>query len=226
MKIKPLDERIAAKVGLSYYVTGFQDYLGARLLLNHNLLLQGATLASTAVEKYVKALFSSRKKRLYGHLNEWKKPEIASLTNELSLNADFFLLLQQVYKIRYIDDLKAPISFSIERLKFLLELDRTICILDKSIEFKRGDEIVNPYESGRLSGRQELIENNAMISGVSQALYLMQPDTAEAFYIDESLEIMSCVLTGWVSSNSSIFSTPGITRIGQTYLCQLSAPEA
>ena len=35
---------------------GYRDYVAARFLLNNHLIIQGLTLASTAVEKYLKAL--------------------------------------------------------------------------------------------------------------------------------------------------------------------------
>ena len=35
---------------------GYRDYIAARVLLNKHLLVQGLTLASTSVEKYLKAI--------------------------------------------------------------------------------------------------------------------------------------------------------------------------
>ena len=35
---------------------GYRDYIAARLLLNNHMIIQGLTLASTSVEKYLKAL--------------------------------------------------------------------------------------------------------------------------------------------------------------------------
>ncbi len=35
---------------------GFRDYVAARFLINKEFIIQGLTLASTAVEKYLKAI--------------------------------------------------------------------------------------------------------------------------------------------------------------------------
>jgi len=226
MKIKPLDPQLASKVGLSFYVTGFQDYIGSRLLLNHSLLLQGATLASTAVEKYVKALLSARNQKAFGHLNEWSSAGIIRIATELSLNPDFFALLQQIYRMRYIDDLKAPVSFAIERSKFLAELDQTVASLNNAVEFRRGNERIDPYKSESEAARKELLENNIMFSGKGKAEYLQRPDLAEAFYIDTSLEILSCVVTGWIPIDLARFTEPGIVRVKNEYQCQLVATAA
>jgi hypothetical protein len=54
-KEKPLD-KYRSKIFLGYLTAGFDDYLASRVLLNNLLLTQGAILASTAIEKYIKAL--------------------------------------------------------------------------------------------------------------------------------------------------------------------------
>ena len=45
---------------LEFVGLGYKDYIGARTLLIDHLPLQGATLGSSAVEKYIKALLSLR----------------------------------------------------------------------------------------------------------------------------------------------------------------------
>jgi HEPN domain-containing protein len=48
---------------------GYRDYIGARFLLNNEFVIQGLTLASTAVEKYLKALIVlvSKEKEKYNY---------------------------------------------------------------------------------------------------------------------------------------------------------------
>ena len=192
---------------------------GWRKVSKHALF--GLVLASTAVEKFIKAFLSSRNQQAFGHLNDWSTAGITRIASELSLNSDFLALLQKVYRIRYIDDLKSTVSFSIERSKFLAELDRTAVVLNSAVEFKRGGERINPYEAGRAAARSELLENNIAASGHSVHEHLQKPDIAEAFYIDSSLEIISCVVNGWVPTDHSQFTAPGIIRVGNEYQCQL-----
>ena len=220
-KIKPLNASASAKIGVSYYVSGFQDYLGARILLNSGLLLQGATLASTAVEKYLKAYLAAQELRAFGHLNNWPDTLFDKLNTELLLNRDFLKLLQIVYELRYLEELNKSVSFAIERLKFTAELDRTISIINTSMQYFRGTEVINPYEASRVAKRMELISDNYLLLGLSRSEFLNRPDLAEAFYFDGSLEVMSCHLTGWVYHDETNFTAPGVSFNGSMYECLL-----
>ena len=42
--------------GSSLMDLGYRDYIAARFLLNNKFIIQGLTLASTALEKYLKSL--------------------------------------------------------------------------------------------------------------------------------------------------------------------------
>jgi hypothetical protein len=46
----------------------YKDYLAARVLFDADLLIQGAVLASTAIEKYLKAILAFRGNESHGHL--------------------------------------------------------------------------------------------------------------------------------------------------------------
>jgi hypothetical protein len=66
------------RLGVEYLNLAFKDYIAARMLLNNNMLLQGAGLASSAIEKYLKAYALFAGKPLRRHLD----PEfIESLKN-------------------------------------------------------------------------------------------------------------------------------------------------
>jgi HEPN domain-containing protein len=78
------------------------DYIAARQLLLDNLLVQGAALANTAIEKYFKTIFLAKRLRLpkvhdlpllYRRLNK------SGITFPLS--NDFLALLFKLYKLRY-----------------------------------------------------------------------------------------------------------------------------
>lgn len=222
MKTKPLSAEIAAKVGLSYHVIGFQDYLASRVLLRTGLLLQGAILASTAVEKNIKALFAAKNVSAYGHLSDWSTGIIDEISAERGLNPDFLRLLQTVYQTRYLDEVKEPVSFSIEKMKFLVELDGTIHNLRTAVDFFRGESAASPYGQAISEHRAELCADNYMIDGKMREEYLTRPDVAEAFYIDDTLEVISCKVTNWVATNHTNFSNPGVNFDGKSYQCMLA----
>jgi hypothetical protein len=55
--------------GSSLMDLGYRDYIGARFLLNNKFIIQGLTLASTALEKYLKSLIvlTSKEKEKYNY---------------------------------------------------------------------------------------------------------------------------------------------------------------
>lgn len=217
MKTKPFQPEAAARVGLSHHVIGYQDYIASRVLLRKGLLLQGAVLASTAVEKNFKAFLAAKGIQAFGHLSDWSSTRLKQLASELELNADFLLLLQIVYRTRYLDDVKEPVSFSIERLKCLVELDWTVHKLRSAVEFRRGNEPASPYKSAIAERREELCSENFIVDGIAKDEFLRRPDVAESFYIDKSLEIISCRTTGWIPKDRASFSCPGIRWDGRAY---------
>lgn len=59
--------------------TGYDDYIASRRLLWNDYHMQGLTLASSAVEKYLKAILAvngKTKKEMGVHLDRWDKLEL------------------------------------------------------------------------------------------------------------------------------------------------------
>jgi hypothetical protein len=67
------------------------NHLAARVLFNANLLLQGAVLASTAIEKYLRAILAFRRNESHGHLKKAHWNAALNFDSRLSaiLNNDF-----------------------------------------------------------------------------------------------------------------------------------------
>lgn len=61
------------KDAMNLMVLGYRDYIGARFLLNNDYVIQGVTLASTAVEKYLKAILVAHGYSRQVHIEQWKK---------------------------------------------------------------------------------------------------------------------------------------------------------
>ena len=53
----------------NFLIIGLQDYRASRFLLNNGFFMQGATLASSAVEKHLKAILNVYNIKLKAHLN-------------------------------------------------------------------------------------------------------------------------------------------------------------
>jgi HEPN domain-containing protein len=104
------------------------DYRGARLCLLAGLVVQGAALSNTAIEKYVKSLFvhqglriprSHKVSELFTLLKQQRKTDIA-------LNESYLRLLEKAYALRYPDDLTEGFNIALNQKRLLAELDRTV----------------------------------------------------------------------------------------------------
>jgi len=99
---------------------GYKDYIASRVLLNNGYPMQGLTLASSAIEKYLKvilALNGKTKKEMGVHLDRWDKLKalITDCYTDISkfLDERFMILLGKAYQARYYDNLSSPITISL-----------------------------------------------------------------------------------------------------------------
>lgn len=209
------------QIAMSYALGGFQDYLASRVLLERKMLIQAATLSCTAVEKFLKCNFTVRNKKLRGHLNDWNGKKLSDIAEYYGLNQSFLKLLQIIYRVRYIDSLDKNLSFSIERLKFLAELDCTIFKLSNSAKIYQDGQLKSPFQTAVEAGNEFLIKDNWILSKLDKIKFVKQPDIATAFYINTDLSTYSCVINNYVTNNLSSFSEPGIIAEGKNLKCIL-----
>lgn len=115
--------------------------------------MQGVTLASSAVEKYLKfilALHGVGKKQMGVHLD--KLPKLKELLAKhyydvtLKMDERFLNILGIAYKIRYYDEIKEPITFGFFINQFLGELDFCIHLLEGLI-VSDNKESETPFKS-------------------------------------------------------------------------------
>jgi len=120
---------------------GDADYRAARLTLRAGLLVQGAALSDTAIEKYLKSLFSHlgvqiprshRVSELYKRI----KKETAS---DLTVNESYLRLLEKAYTLRYPDEVVEGFNLALNQARLLAELDRTIKKITERFEIVRQD---------------------------------------------------------------------------------------
>lgn len=167
---------------LEFLGLGFKDYIGARTLLLSELPLQGATLGSSAIEKYIKAVLAARGEEAQGHL---KLTHIKSLNNyvpELArkLNPEFLAFLQKCYSLRYTDRLPPDFNVAIYARETLAELDHTIFSMEFQLNFRNSNntEIMTMYRSALKSNDSRLLTANHVLSKQDKVDFLKQPDVA------------------------------------------------
>lgn len=160
---KTLKGNDARKV-VDFYSSGFSDYLAARVLINSGLLPQGAVLASTALEKYLKGVMAVNGNESHGHLKKAHWESLKNYSKELysSCNIDFLKLCQKSYKLRYLDDVPDKFNLVIAQLEFLIELDKTVENFESIISQAERPRI---YEAFKEMQKPELYLNNVPLGG-------------------------------------------------------------
>ena len=159
----------------AYLQLAYKDYVAARVLILAGLLSQGAGLASTAVEKSLKALCAFRGMECRGHL---RKAHINNAINFAPwlvphLNKDFIELLRRAYRLRYIDDLRGGFNLVIASREFLAELDDTVLHILERCKIRNENGLFK-YEYHSDEERQEphLLEDNHLFSRIKKATFI------------------------------------------------------
>lgn len=171
---------------------GFNDYIAARYLINNKFILQGVTLASTAVEKYLKAILASKGNNRRVHLDRIDKLKTAlnecytDFTNRI--DERFLEILGKAYQTRYYDDLKSPVTIGFFVNQFLCELDYSIDffenVLYENIIDEKGNKVPTLYKRYASEKKAELILNNYLFMGISKKECMEQVDNGFCIYIN------------------------------------------
>lgn len=170
---------------------GYRDYSAARFLLNNHFIVQGLTLASTAVEKYLKAVivFNLEKRERYNyHFDRFEqlKKLLAKVNSDVTQELDpvFVSILEKAFKIRYYDTIEEPIFMGFYINQFIGELDYTIDFLDKFIAAtQNGAQSISAYNKAVKNNDPHLYENNFILKNENKKDFMEQPDIGFSIYI-------------------------------------------
>ena len=188
---KVISNHVPENVIYNFVKTGFQDYLSARLLINTGLFMPGITLASSAVEKYLKAILWNKTEVKKVHLdniseiqNTFKKLKINLMEN---FDDNFLKILSVAYKIRYYDNVKGELSFGFFINQVLAELDYTIDYLDSSIKIigKTDGNDISPYKEAIRNKDEILFKNNYLLNKIEKKVFMERPSKVCNLYIDK-----------------------------------------
>jgi HEPN domain-containing protein len=155
------------------------DYLGARILLVQGLLIQGAALANTALEKYLKAVCChSGMKIPHGHAVDvlYSKVVGHNPTN-LALNESYLRLLRKAYKLRYPEELNDGYNIALNQAKLLSQLDRSVLEITKRFEIKLPDGKTIPMvlDEARMQQHEVFLAKNVAVDPARSALLFSNP---------------------------------------------------
>jgi len=167
---------------LDYLHIGFKDYVAARTLLRAGLPIQGSGTASTAVEKYIKALLALRGNRAHGHLRSAHTNALRHMLPETwaQLNPSFLTFLQRCYTLRYADNIKPGFNLVAFSREVLAELDHTILLLAKPFRFTRpsGEVIQTAMDRAIQLRAPVLFDDNHVLLGQDKRSFLSIEDKA------------------------------------------------
>jgi hypothetical protein len=163
--------------------TAYKDYIGARVLINNKLIIQGLTLASSAIEKYIKAyLVAVGKKPRWVHLdnvNELKKQfGTAHIDVFNALDPAFLSILGKAYAYRYLDQKVEVDYIGVAINQFLAELDYIVDYFEEIIEMYDPDtdlRIDSGYHMAVKAKEGNIIQNNFLHEGVTKREFMERP---------------------------------------------------
>ncbi|MCE4563461.1 HEPN domain-containing protein [Maribellus sp. CM-23] len=172
---------------------GYDDYMSARILINHDLLLQGAIMANTAVEKYFKAiLLFAQDKSKYTHKTTelLKRISIVDAGLYTQIDKSFIADLEKSYMLRYIDSAPAGFRICLIKRKLLAELDSTVSLLIDRIKFR--DSSGKGYQEDKYhidfkERNVALYENNYLLNKIPKENFLIGIDDVYEFFVDKDL---------------------------------------
>lgn len=188
--------------------TAYNDYIAARVLLNKNHTLQGIILASTALEKYFKALIMSHSGKIipvhFDRFDQIKKTveEIGYAVIINKIDPVFIELLSKTYPLRYYDNIKSQISVGFFKNQFLGELDQAVYWFDQALILSDDKgTVLSPVKRAVQGKNPDFLENNWLMQKPIDKIKFMETDCEGfAIYIDprylfEEVNVSSAKLT-------------------------------
>jgi HEPN domain-containing protein len=159
------------------------DYIAARTLLLSGMLVQGAGLANTAIEKFLKARclqmgIAGGKTHDVGMLYALIKAQATAFT----LNERFLRVLSKAYRFRYPDELEIGFNISLNQAKLLAELDRSVLEIANRFQFRDSDHKLLIDQSA-LKKEPDYEERNIVVDSVEKERLFNQPSRSYDFRI-------------------------------------------
>lgn len=175
---------------------GYRDYIASRFLLNNNYFSQGTVLASSAVEKYLKAGLALNGKRLskfhLDSLGQFKSLYSQTPYYKLFdiLDPVFLEILGKAYRYRYYDEktITKPDTIGFLVNQFLGTLDFTILKLDSLfIITQEKDGVITTIDTqAKRAAKNSLPDlwlNNYILNKIDKTEFMNRKSKAFGLYI-------------------------------------------
>jgi len=174
----------------------YQDYISARILLDHWQLLNWCQLANTCIEKYFKAMKVMHWESSPLHHDITAKKIINTIKNKFPniykrINIDFIKLLSESYKLRYLDNHDIGFNITISQFKILTELDYTVNILIPNKMLKWWNNIMTRYDVDIKNKNLLLFKNNYILNNLDKNVLIKNKHKIEQHLIDSWWQLLS-----------------------------------
>jgi HEPN domain-containing protein len=171
----------------------YDDYITSRFLINNGHVLQGAILASTAIEKYFKAMLVAlgtpidkikvhmdRFDKLKSHLDHSDYYQL--FTNHF--DEHFFEELRKAYLFRYYDNIKQPTTLGFFVNQFLGELDWTVYTIETLLIMHdgKGNPIDTRYKREVKEQQPQIFENNFVLNKIKKKDFMVRESNGFGLY--------------------------------------------
>jgi hypothetical protein len=193
------------QLAMGFLSLAYRDYLASRFLLNYGFSIQGAVLASSAVEKYLKIFLALHDIKKKVHLDKLEK--LRDVFSKIEYNPlfdkfdpNFFEILGKVYKYRYYDETTVTHADTVGFIvhQFLGELDFTVFLLNNLITMKddKGNIIKNNLQRDTESSEGNLYLNNYILNEIPKKEFMSKSGNAFGLHINPKFLGMEIEITG------------------------------
>lgn len=156
------------------------DYLASRLLLLNGLLVQGAILANTAIEKYLKMVHTIKcfdfpyKRGNEAHNTKYLNSNLIKKGVTLNLNEDFLSILIKAYQMRY-PQLHDNFNLALNQAKLLSCLDETVQKIRSGLLLSRTDNKPVEFDVWLREKNPFLVNGNSAFTSYNKATLFSTP---------------------------------------------------
>lgn len=164
---------------------GDADYIAARRLLLDEFLIQGACLANTAIEKYIKAILVVQRRRIPRSHDPLVLYRRIAPGGTLVLDEKFLGLLVKVYQLRYPDDLAPGFNIVLSQALILDALDQTVFQIRGRFQFRftDGKPATTLFDTLLESKDARILTNNTALGTISQEELFNRPSAMFAMRV-------------------------------------------
>jgi len=198
------------KTARNLILMAYDDYIASRVLLNNKLALQGAIFASTAIEKYLKAILvvlGYDLNKIKFHLD--RLPKLKSYFEETEylelftkyFDPAFFDQLSKAYSFRYYDNVKQPTTMGFFINQFLGELDYTVAAFERLVIMNddNGKDLPSKYKRAVNEKDHNLFHDNYILNNLDKREFMERnsdgfgiyhnPNTQESYTVKSNIKM-------------------------------------